>query len=160
MQETFRVDGDLSSDLLDRGGLQFVPDLGGSAEDRLVRQQLHEAREFAGNGDFRSARVLCAEIMFEHQLRLARDRDLLRSTIATLIHARGFQLLSRLLVAVDGRRVRVALGEPHAGSATPPKFIERSEDCGATTFTVSERLYGDPSCNAVVDRWSEELAMP
>ena len=159
MQELYRADGHSGSDLLDHDALASVP-LGAadSPEDRMVRRQLDEARLLAGNGELRLARVLCAEVVFEHLMRLARDRALLCVAIATLIHARGFQLLGRLLAAVDGRRVRVALGTPLAGSASPAHLIGRSEEHGATTFTVSERLFRDPSRDAVIDRWSEELA--
>lgn len=163
MQEMFRpvgldADGYLGSDLFDREGLPFDP-VGpdGSTE---VRRQLREARQVAEAGDLRTARALCAEVVFEHLVELSRDRDLRRLAIATLVHARGFQLLDRLLVAVDGRRIRVAIGEPRAGGASPPHLIERSEDRGGTTFTVSERLYCDPSREALIDRWSEDLATP
>jgi hypothetical protein len=159
MQELFRGDGYLGSDLLDRDGLAPGALAAiGSPEDVSVRQQLNQARLLAGNGEDRMARVLCAEVVFEHLLRLVRDRELLRCAIATLIHARGFQLLSRLLAAVDGWRVRVALATPVAAAASPPHLIGRSEQLGATTFTVSERLYRDPSRDAVIDRWSEQLA--
>jgi hypothetical protein len=158
MQELFRAGDHSGADLFDRDDaasdhLAAV----GCPEDRLVRQQLDEARLLAGNGDLRPARVRCAEILFEYLPRLARDRELLRVAVATLIHARGFQLLGRLLIAVDGRRVRVSLGTPVAGAASPPHLIGRSEDAGGTSFTVNERLYCDPSCEAVIDRWSEEL---
>jgi len=158
MQDMFRMDDYLGADLFDRDGLPFVvADIGGGAEVQLLRQQLREARAVAGEGDLRTARTLCAEVVLDHLPELSRDRDLLRAAIAALIHARGFQLLNRLLVAVDGRRVRVALGEPRT-AALPPHLIERSDEPGAITFTVSERLFGDPSCEAVVDRWSEQLA--
>jgi hypothetical protein len=159
MQELFRADGHSGSGLHERD--EFAPGplpAAGSREDRLVREQLNKARVLAVNGECRMARVLCADVVFDHQLRLARDRELRRCAIATLIHARGFQLLSRLLAAVDGWRVRVSLATGLAAAVSPPHLIGRSEALGATTFTVSERLYRDPSRGAVIDRWSEELA--
>jgi hypothetical protein len=158
MQELFRAGNHSGADLFDRD--DAAPDLlaaVGGLEDRLVRQQLDEARLLAGSGDPRLARMRCAELLFEYLPRLASDRELLRLAVATLIHARGFQLLGRLLVAVDGRRVRISLGTPAAGGASPPHLIGRTEADGATTFTVNERLYSDPSREAVIDRWSEEL---
>jgi hypothetical protein len=158
MQELFRADHPSGAGLFDRD--DTASDHAAALdrpEDRLVRQHLDEARLLADCGDLRLARVRCAEIVFEDLPRLARDRELLRLAVATLILARGFQLLGRLLIAVDGRRVRVALGTPVGGTASPPHLISRSEDAGGTTFTVNERLYGDPSCAAVIDRWSEEL---
>jgi hypothetical protein len=158
MQEFFRAHDQSGADLFVRDDAASNPFAAADCqEDWLVRRQLDEARLLAATGDLRLARVRCAEIGFEQLPRLARDRELLRAAIATLIHARGFQLLGRLLIAVNGRRVRVALGTPAAGGASPPHLIGRSEDAGGTSFTVSERLFCDPSCDAVIDRWSEEM---
>jgi hypothetical protein len=159
MQQLFTTAGHAGTDLLDRDGPISVPLAAvDRPEDALVRRQLDEARLLAGAGDLRMARVVCAEVVFEYLLRLASDRELLRLAIATLIHAQGFQLLGRLLLAVDGRRIRVALGSPPVGTASPPHLISRSETQGVTTFTVSDRLFCDPSRDAVIDRWAEELA--
>jgi len=49
--------------------------------------------------------------------------------------------------------VRVALVAPPA-----PHLIGRSDEPGVTSFTVSELLYADASRDAVIERWSEELA--
>ena len=123
-----------------------------------VRRQLEDARWLAGNSELQKARLLCAEIVLDHLFELASDRELLRLTIATLIHARGFQLLGRLLLAVDGRRVRVSIGAPGEATASPPHLIVRTDADGVTSFTLAERLFSDPSRVAVIDRWSEELA--
>jgi len=160
MQQLFTGAGDAGTELLDRDGLTAVPLAEREyPDDRLIRRQLDEARTLVGNDDSRAARILCAEVVFDQMLRLAGNRELRSRAIATLIHARGFQLLSRLLLAVDGRRVRVLLGTPASETASPPHLIGRSEAQGVTTFTVSERLYSDPSRDTVIDRWSAELAL-
>ncbi len=158
MQQLYTAAGDAGTDLLDRDGLTSVPlSKADYPDDRLIRQQLDEARTLADNNDLRTARILSAEAVFEHMPRLVGNRELRCLAIATLIHARGFHLLGRLLLAVDGRRVGVVLGT--AGTASPPHLISRSEAQGITTFTVHERLYSDPSRHAVIDRWSAELAL-
>jgi hypothetical protein len=159
MQQLYTADGHAGSDVLDHDRRRSVPmGIDDRPTDQAVRERLEAARLLAGHGDVRAARTLCAEVVFEELLRLAGNRELLRLAIATLIHARGFQLLGRLLLAVDGRRIRVALGVPPMATASPPHLIVRSEQPGVTSFTVSERLYTDPSRDAVIDRWSEELA--
>lgn len=153
MQDMFRADGHSGHDLLDRDAPAPISLVAtGDAEDWQLRRRLGEARALAGVGDHRMARVLCAEVVFKYQPRLARDRELLRLTIATMIHARGFQMLGRLLAAVHGWRVRIVLGEAGA------PLIDHVEAPGVTGFTVSELLYADASRDAVIERWSEELA--
>jgi len=160
MQQLLRAPGHAGADLLDHGALSSAPLTAADyPEDWLIRQQLDEARALAGNDELKMARILCAEVVFDHMLRLAGNRELLCLAIATLIQARGFQLLGRLLQAVDGRRVRVVLGDPATGAASPPHLISHAQAQGVTTFTLCERLYSDPSRDAVIDRLSADLAL-
>jgi hypothetical protein len=124
--------------------------------DAPARKQLDEARSLVCTGDLVLARLVCAELIFEQLPRLARNRDLLRDTIATLVHARSFQLLNRLLAAVDGSRFRVALASGD-DPATSPIKIGRSAADGTTTFAVSEALFCRPDADAVISRWSAAL---
>lgn len=156
MQEFYRG-GEETSGLFGRGGLTSFMHSSGR-DDEPIRRQLDEARSLARRGEFRAARELCAEVVLERQLRLHDDRELRRRAIATLIHARAFQLLSRLLAAIDGRRVRISLALAAAGAPSPPHLIRRFETGGTTAFEVDESLFRGTSCDAVIDRWSEELA--
>jgi hypothetical protein len=156
MQEFYRG-GEERSGRFDRGG--FAPLMRSSGrDDELIRRQLGDARSLARRGEFRMAREQCADIVLEHQLRLHDDPGLRRCAIATLVHARAFQLLSRLLAAVDGRRVRISLAPAALGAAQPPHPIRRSETGGTAVFEVDESLLRSPSCDGAIDRWSEELA--
>lgn len=130
------------------------------AEDVELRRQLEEARSLACKGELQSARGLCAEVVLEHQIRLHDNRELLRRAVGTLLQARGFQLLSRLLLAVDGRRVRIELDGGTARSPAPPPLVQRSEQDGVTFLSVRESLFRDPSCGAIIDRLSDELLAP
>src|SRR5215468_1773693 len=102
MQEIYQVSHQPLSDLPGRVEASFA-DAG--AVDAVIRQRIAAATAMASAGDARAARALCAEIVLEHQFRLHDDRDLLRGAVGALIRARAFQMLSRLLLAVDGRRI-------------------------------------------------------
>ena len=125
--------------------------------DAAIRWRLEEARSLARAGDTRAARLLCADIVLEHQVRLHDNRDLLCQVVAVLAHARGFQLLSRLLRAVDGRTIRVSVTAAPGSAASPPHLIRGSVLDGVEVFAIDESLFTDPSCDAVIDRWSTRL---
>ena len=154
MQEFYRG-GEQTSGPFDRGG--FAPFMRSSGrDDEPIRRQLDDARSLAHRGELRIARQLCADVVLDHQLRLHDDRELRRRAFATLIHARAFQLLNRLLAAVDGRQVRISLAPASAGA--PPHPIRRSETRGTIVYAVDEGLFHDSSRVAVMDSWSDELA--
>jgi hypothetical protein len=156
MQEYYRAEGQLLSGVADCDIPVFAT--GGAIEsDAAIRRQLEEARSLARKGDTRGARLLCAEIVLEQQLRLHDNRNLLRVAIAALVHARGFQLLSRLLQAVDGRRVRISVITTTSATASPPHLIRRSLLDGIEVFGVEEGLFTDPSCDTIIDRWAGRL---
>ena len=155
MHDLYSLHSHSGSDLLERHrSPPRAP--GGEAQDLPLRRQLDEARSLACKGELQSARGLCAEVVLEHQFRLHDNRELLRRAIATLLQARGFQLLSRLLLAVDGRRVRIEL-DSGAARTPAPQLVQRSERDGTTFLAVKESLFRDPSCNAIIDRLSDEL---
>jgi hypothetical protein len=156
MQEFYRADDQPVAGVIDHD-LTVLATAGGAGVDGAIRRQLEEARARARDGDVRGARTLCAEIVLEHQLRLHDNRELLRTAVAALVHARGFQLLGRLLLAVDGRRVRVSVSTTPAGTGSPPHLIRRSLLDGIEIFAVEESLFADPSCDAIIERWSRRL---
>jgi hypothetical protein len=127
------------------------------AVDAVIRKRIAEARAMARAGDVRAARTLCADIVLEHQLRLHDDRGLLREAVGALIRAHAFQMLSRLLLSVDGRRIRVAVAGTAFAAGGLPALIRRSDEGGAELYSVEEKLFQDPSCDAIIDRWSEGL---
>ncbi len=153
MQEFYRAENQL---VIDCDGPVFAT--GATAGvDAAIRRRLEEARLLAREGDTRGARLLCADMVLEHQVRLLDNRDLLCQVVAALAHARGFQLLSRLLRAVDGRTVRVSVTPATAGTGSPPHLIRGSVLDGVEVFAIEESLFADPSCSAIIDRWSRRL---
>ena len=154
MQEFYRAEDEPLSGAINRDVPGFAATV---AQDAAIRRHLEAARSRAREGDPRGARLLCAGIVLEHQLRLHDNRDLLRLAVAALVHARGFQLLGRLLQAVDGRHVRIALAPAKAGTGSPPHLIRRSLLEGIEVFAVEESLFSDSSCDAIIDRWSRHL---
>jgi hypothetical protein len=112
---------------------------------------LEDARDLARTGDLRAARLACAEAMFAQQPLLIGDRSLLAATIASVLHARGFHLLSRLLAAIDGRQYRFVIT---ANSEAVTAALRTDED-GAIHVTISEDLLAS---EAGVEQLSEELA--
>ncbi|MBU6497562.1 MAG: hypothetical protein KGJ41_11535 [Rhodospirillales bacterium] len=141
MQERGRIDRRAAS-----GQTTSVP----AARAELLAM-LDEARDLAFLGDLQAARVFCAEAMFRHQPLLAGDPMLLAQLNAALIHARGFQLLGRLIAAIDGRTMRIVLAaEGDAGAPTT-----RVDADGIVHVTVTEAMLAQ---EAAVARWSEELA--
>ena len=154
MQEIYQISRQPVADRGVRSG-QFFEDP--PAVDDTIRKRIAEARAMARTGNVRTARAVCADIVLEHQFRLHDDRNLLREAVGALVCARAFQMLSRLLLAVDGRRVRVSVADATADAAGPPAFIRRTEQGGIESYSVEEKLFQDPSCDAIIDRWSERL---
>lgn len=156
MQEFYRAENQAVSGVIDRDVPVFATGVAMGA-DGAIRRRLEEARSLARGGDTRGARVCCAEIVLEHQLHMHDNRDLLRDAVAALAHARGFQLLSRLMLAVDGRRVRVSVTATATGAGSPPHLIRHSLLDGVEVFALEESLFTDPSCDAIIDGWSRRL---
>jgi hypothetical protein len=75
----------------------------------------------ARSGDRSRARQLCASVIFEAQPLIATQSTLLRATLHTLLVARGFQLLSRVVNAVSGVAVEVVLLPNNRRQITPPR---------------------------------------
>jgi hypothetical protein len=155
MQEIYQVDRQPLSDFTGRADPAAFG--GPAGAQAMIRRRITEARVMACAGDARAARALCADIVLEHQFRLHDDRDLLREAVGALIRARAFQMLSRLLLSVDGRRIRVSVAGVASGAAGMSAFIRQSEEGGTELYSVEENLFHDPSCDAIIDRWSEKL---
>src|SRR5215475_8217976 len=77
------------------------------AEAALMR--LRQAIAVAGAGDHQHGRELCASVLFDIQPMLARHTMLLRTTVCALLMSQGFKLLTRVAVALSGRRIRIVL---------------------------------------------------
>jgi len=97
------------------------------ADIAAVQAGLRTAVALARAGERTQARARCAAIVFEAQPAIAACPGLLRATLHALLLARGCKLLARLVLAVSGRRVQVAVAERSAGPAVPPRRIETPE---------------------------------
>ena len=85
---------------------------------------LAEARQLACDDHLTDARMVCAKIMFGHMSRLVREPELLRRTVVAIIYAHGFELLQRLLAAVDPRLARFAVDKALLRHPAPDDAIE------------------------------------
>ncbi len=112
---------------------------------------LDEAREAAREGDLMGARVICAEAMFRHQMLLSEDPSLLAAMIAAMVHARGFQMISRLMAAVDGTKIRIVV---EAGGKSRSAATRVDAD-GVIHASVGETFLAQ---EAAIAQWSAELA--
>src|SRR5690348_8094404 len=72
-------------------------------------------------GDHQYARELWASVLVHSQPILAHHKSLLRSAVCALLMSHGFNLLTRITVALSGERVRVALWFKDGAPITPPR---------------------------------------
>ena len=128
-----------------------------AARALAIRERLRVARRQAWNGETGPARLACAEIVLRDLPRLAGDPQLLGQAIETLVHLRASQLLARLLAAIDGRTVHIAIGS--ALENTPgTALIAHAAAGGVDSFTLSETLFHHPAGEVVIQGWSDALA--
>jgi len=76
------------------------------------------------SGNSQGARELCASALHDVQPLLARRCDLLQTVVHALPVCEGFRLLSRLVLALTGRKLQVLLLTQDAGSVSPPRYQE------------------------------------
>jgi hypothetical protein len=131
-----------------------------------ARAALETAIAMAQAGAQQDARELCATVVFDAQPMFAACPDLLRTAVYALLMARGFQLLSRLVLAMSGRRVRLVMAPAIAGPTAPPRG---REEPGRTTYALDQRwldrLTADDLlfrhwCDAFITRRQNCTAMP
>jgi hypothetical protein len=124
----------------------------------LIRARLAEARRFALRGDQARARQLCAESVLGWLPWICRDEDLLQVAIATLFHARAFEMLRRLLAAAQGRRVRFV---PMPADAVRPNargIAATGLRDGTTLFEFDDTMFEHPSLERLIEAWSRQQA--
>jgi hypothetical protein len=116
---------------------------------------LAEIADLARNGEYQQAREGCAAVVFGLQPLIAARPDLLQATLRVLLLARGFRLLSRLVMAVSGRHVTVLLLPPTAGPVASPQPRETG---GQTVYELDPRsLDRLASDDAVLRDWCAML---
>jgi hypothetical protein len=99
-------------------------------------ETLEQAIAAARAGDHQRGRELCASALFPIQPLLTRRKLLLRTAVLALLVSQGFKLLTRLSVALTGRRLRVVLEMKASAEIMPPR---RHGDAQETVFTVDPR---------------------
>jgi hypothetical protein len=112
----------------------------------------------AKGGDRQRARELCAAVVFEAQPMIVARAELQRATLHALLTSHGFKLLSRVVLAMSGRRVQVELVPDCTGPVAPPCSLEVA---GRTVYRVDPRWLDRLSpgdmfmrhwCDALIDR--------
>ena len=121
-----------------------------------IRSLLDEARLLALAGSAETARRLGAETIALWQPWIARDPALLRLAVVALLQARGFEMVRRLLMACQGRRVRFQLIESDMSGLDEPIASVADAD-GSTLYIVHTCLFEHPSCERQIEAWSRRL---
>jgi hypothetical protein len=101
-----------------------------------VHAALTAAVALARAGDCRGARQMCAAVVLDAQPIIAARKELLVVALHALLVAEGFKLLSRVVMAVSGRNVRVTLLPQDAGPIAPPLV---REEPWRTTYVLDPR---------------------
>jgi hypothetical protein len=101
-----------------------------------VHAALTTAVALARAGDCRGARQMCAAVVLDAQPIIAARKELLVVALHALLVAEGFKLLSRVVMAVSGRNVRVTLLPQDAGPIAPPLV---REEPWRTTYVLDPR---------------------
>jgi hypothetical protein len=147
--------------VLSRDTLPQVPWTGGvrpSEADAMAREALATLRRAVGlarDGDCRGARELCAAVVLEAQPLIAARKELLGAALHALLVARGFKLLSGLVMAVSGRRVQVIMLPDETGPVAPPVVREEPR---RTTYVLDPRWLARLSADDIFLRhWCDAL---
>ncbi len=125
------------------------------ASEAIFREMVNVAVELARAGNYQRARELCAAVILHFQPRIAAEKDLLRIMLHALLTARGFKMLSRLVMAVSGSEVSVRLNSGQVALGTP---LRRTTLEGQTICSLDHdwltRLSPD---DAFLRQWSDIL---
>jgi hypothetical protein len=117
---------------------------------------LERAIAAARAGDHQCGRELCASVLFQIQPMLPRHKNLLRTAVCALLISQGFNLLTRLAVALSGERIRVVLCLEAGAPITPP---HRQKEAQETIFTIDPRWLTQLSiADPFVQGWCNALA--
>lgn len=126
--------------------------------ERAALRALEQAVGLARAGDLQRARELCAAVVFDMQPLLARRPALLRAVLHAALVARGFTFVSRLVLAISGRSVRVVPATGDVGAIALPRS---RAGAGGTVYEVDtrwvERVAADDTsmrqwCDAIMAR--------
>jgi hypothetical protein len=117
---------------------------------------LRQAMAAARAGDHQHGRELCASVLFEIQPILSRHRDLLRTAVCALLMSQGFKLLTRIALALSGRRIRIVLWLGGADRIAPPRSQDEVQE---TIFTIDPRWLAQLSVeDPFLQGWCNSLA--
>ena len=122
----------------------------------MIRSCLEQAQQLALGGAAEAARRQCAATIIPWQLWISRDPALLQLAVTSLLHARGFEMVRRLLAACRGTRVRFTLIDsdlPPADSGIAAT-VERD---GSATYTIFNSVFGSPSRVRLIEALSRRL---
>jgi len=122
----------------------------------IIRSCLENAQLLALGGATEAARRQCAETIIPWQLWISRDPALLQLAVNSLLHARGFEMVRRLLAACRGGRVRFNLID----SDLPPSdsgIAATVERDGSTTYTIFNSVFSGPSRVRLIEALSRRL---
>jgi hypothetical protein len=121
-----------------------------------VQAALDAVVALARTANRQRAREICAAIVFDAQPIIAARTDLLRATVHALLIAQAFRLLSRVVLAISGRTVKVVLLLQCPGPIAPPRSIQEPE---RTIYAVDPRWVDRLSPNDMFLRhWCDALS--
>jgi len=119
-------------------------------------EQFEHAIAAARAGDYQLGRELCASALLDAQPLLARSERQLRIAVTALLLSGCFKLLSRLVAALTGNSVRVALVQSRRASDAP---LRCHEDMQGPIVMVDSRWLADLSVSdPFLVGWCQELA--
>ena len=104
--------------------------------ERAALEAFDDAVALAREGDFQSARQLCVVVVFLIQPLLPSRAALLKATLHALLVSHGFSLLSRVVTAMNGRKVDVTMLPECIGKVEEPR---RNEEARRTDLLVDPR---------------------
>jgi hypothetical protein len=124
---------DKSNDASWRNGLRFGSDI---ETERAALEAFDDAVAMAREGHFQSARQICVVVVFLIQPSIAARPNLLRATLHALLVSHGFSLLSRVVMAIDGRGVDVTMLPECIGDIEAPR---RQDEARRTALLADPR---------------------
>ena len=137
-------------------GLGTIPTAPETVRAELAMTTLERAIAAARAGDHQCGRELCASVLFQIQPMLARHKSLLRTAVCALLISQGFNLLTRVTVALSGERIRVVLWLKDGAPIALPHCQQEDQEA---IYTIDPRWLAQLSVvDPFLQGWCDALA--
>jgi hypothetical protein len=135
-----------------RGGLRSDSEI---ETERAALDAFEDAVALAKEGNYQAARQLCVVVVFLVQPLVSSRPTLLRATLHALLVIHGFNLLSRVVMAINGCRVDVTMLPECIGAVEQPR---RHDEPRRTALLLDPRWLARLSPDdPFLDDWCEVL---